>query len=90
MGITIPIIPGLKPISSKRQLTILPNIFFIDMPEALVKAVEACTNDAQVKQVGIEWCVQQSKELKDAGIPVLHYYSMGKSESVYNIAKQLF
>lgn len=90
MGITIPIIPGLKPISSKRQLTILPSIFFIDMPEALVKAVEACTDDAQVKQVGIEWCVQQSKELKNAGIPVLHYYSMGKSESVYNIAKQLF
>jgi methylenetetrahydrofolate reductase (NADPH) len=88
MGITIPILPGLKPISSKKQLSILPNIF--DMPESLVKAVEACTDDAQVKQVGIEWCIQQSKELKSAGIPVLHYYSMGKSESVYSIAKELF
>ena len=90
IGITIPIIPGLKPISSKKQLTILPSIFYIDMPEELVKAVNTCTTDLEVKQVGIEWCIQQSKELKMAGIPVLHYYSMGKSESVYNIAKELF
>ena len=90
IGITIPIIPGLKPISSKKQLTILPSIFNTDMPSDLVNAVNACASDAAVKQVGIEWCVQQSKELKDAGTPVLHYYSMGKSESVYNIAKELF
>ncbi|MDB5273483.1 MAG: metF [Chitinophagaceae bacterium] len=90
MGITIPIIPGLKPLSTKKQLTILPSIFYVDMPEALVKAVNACTSDDQVRQVGIEWCIQQSKELKASGIPVLHYYTMGKSDAVYAIAKELF
>jgi methylenetetrahydrofolate reductase (NADPH) len=90
MGITIPIIPGLKPLSTKKQLSILPSIFYIDMPEDLVKAVNACSSNDEVRQVGIEWCIQQSRELKAAGVPVLHYYTMGKSESVYAIAKELF
>ncbi len=90
MGIDIPIIPGLKPITTKAHLTVLPSIFHIDLPQDLVDAVEACKSKDQVKQVGIEWAVQQSRELMESGVPVLHYYSMGKSDSVYKIAKELF
>ncbi|MEM1137574.1 MAG: methylenetetrahydrofolate reductase [NAD(P)H] [Bacteroidota bacterium] len=90
MGINIPIIPGLKPITSMRQLTVLPSIFHIDIPQELVAAVEKCKNNKEVKQVGIEWCTQQSKELVKFGVPCLHYYSMGKSESVKQIASSIF
>lgn len=90
MGINVPIIPGLKPITTKRQLTILPSIFHIDLPEDLADAVEKCENNEQVRQVGVEWCSQQSKELMDRGVPVLHYYSMGKSDSIQRIASSLF
>ncbi|MBY0424710.1 MAG: methylenetetrahydrofolate reductase [Cytophagales bacterium] len=90
MGIHLPVIPGLKPITTKRQLTILPSIFHIDIPEELADAVAACKTNDQVKQVGVEWCIQQSKELMKAGVPVLHYYSMGKSEAVKAIASKVF
>jgi methylenetetrahydrofolate reductase (NADPH) len=90
MNINIPIIPGLKPLTTKKQLTVLPKIFHIDIPEDLVNAVEDCKDDKAVKQVGIEWCIQQSKELKDAGVPVLHYYTMGLSEITKSIAKEVF
>lgn len=90
MGITIPIIPGLKPITTKKQLSVLPKIFHIDMPDELVDAVEKCKDDKAVKQVGIEWAIQQSKELKAAGVPVLHYYTMGLSEATKAIAKEVF
>jgi len=90
IGITIPIIPGLKPITTKKQLTVLPSIFHIDMPDTLVKAVDACKTNDEVKQVGIEWGIQQSKELMFAGVPVLHYYSMSKSDAVKQIAEALF
>jgi methylenetetrahydrofolate reductase (NADPH) len=90
MNINIPIIPGLKPLTTKKQMTVLPKIFHIDIPEDLVNAVEACKDDKAVKQVGIEWCIQQSKELKDAGVPVLHYYTMGLSEITKSIAKEVF
>jgi methylenetetrahydrofolate reductase (NADPH) len=90
MNINIPIIPGLKPLTTKKQLTILPKVFHIDIPEDLVNAVEACKDDKAVKQVGIEWCIQQSKELKEAGVPVLHYYTMGLSEITKSIAKEVF
>jgi methylenetetrahydrofolate reductase (NADPH) len=89
-GITIPIIPGLKPITTKKQITVLPRIFHIDIPHALAEAVESCKTDAEAKQVGIEWCIQQSKELMKFGVPVLHYYSMGKSDTVKKIASALF
>ncbi len=89
-GINVPIIPGLKPITTKKQVTILPRIFHLDMPEELVEAVEDCKNDAEARQVGIEWGIKQSKELMAFGVPVLHYYSMGKSESVKKIAEALF
>ena len=89
-GIEIPIIPGLKPITTVRQANILPSIFLIDIPEDLSDAIEKCSTNEQAKEVGVEWAVQQSKELMDYGVPTLHYYSMGKAEPVYRIAKQLF
>ena len=89
-GITVPIIPGLKPIATKKQLNLIPHRFSIELPDALImEVVKAKDNDA-VKQIGIEWCIQQSKELVAAGIPVLHYYSMGKAENVKAIATTIF
>jgi len=89
-GINVPIIPGLKPITTKAHMTVLPSIFHIDIPDDLYNEIEKCADNKQVKEVGIEWAIQQSKELYKAGVPVLHYYSMGKSDSVYRIAKTLF
>lgn len=90
MDIHVPIIPGIKPIAVKRHLQLLPQVFKIDLPQDLIDAVDDCANNAAVRQVGIEWAVQQSKELKAAGVPVLHYYSMGKSDNIEAIAKNLF
>jgi len=90
IGITVPIIPGIKPITTKAQTSILPTIFYIDLPEELSDAVDKCKDNAAVKQVGIEWTVKQSKELMKAGVPSLHFYSMGKSDPIYKIAKELF
>lgn len=90
MGITVPIIPGIKPIAVERHLQVLPQIFRIDLPEDLIAAVEKCKNNSEIRQVGIEWAIQQSIELKAAGVPVLHYYSMGKSENIRQIASQIF
>lgn len=89
-GIHIPIIPGLKPLANRKQLTALPKIFHIDMPQDLVDAVDACKDDKAIKQIGIEWAIQQSKELKAAGVPVLHYYTMGLSEATKAIAREVF
>ena len=90
MGITVPIIPGIKPIAVKRHLQVLPQIFRIDLPEDLIHAVEQCKSATDIRQVGIEWAIQQSLELKAAGVPVLHYYSMGKSENIRQIASKVF
>ncbi len=90
MGIDVPIIPGLKPITTKKQTTVLPRIFHIDLPEELADEIEKAKDNSAVKQIGVEWCIKQSKELMDQGVPVLHYYSMGKSDPVYQIAKALF
>jgi len=89
-GIHVPIIPGIKPIAVKRHLQLLPQVFKIDLPETLIEEVEKCDSNTKVRQVGIEWAIQQSKELLAAGVPVLHYYSMGKSDNVYTIASQVF
>ena len=89
-GINIPIIPGIKPIAVKRHLQLLPQVFKIDLPESLINSVENCKSNIDVRQVGIEWTIQQSKELLAAGVPVLHYYSMGKSDNIEAIAKELF
>ncbi len=90
IGINVPIIPGIKPIAVKRHLQILPQVFKIDLPQELIEAVEACKDNKAVRQVGIEFAIQQSKELKAAGVPVLHYYSMGKSDNIKAIASALF
>lgn len=89
-GVHVPIIPGLKPITTKKQLTVLPRTFSIDIPVELSSEIEKCKDDKQVKEVGVEWSIHQSKELMQAGVPVLHYYSMGKSDAVRRIAQQLF
>ena len=89
-GITIPIIPGLKPLVTKKQMDILPKIFYLEMPADFRKAVESAADDAAAKEIGIEWCIQQSKELMAAGVPVLHYYTMSKSQSVKRICEAIF
>jgi methylenetetrahydrofolate reductase (NADPH) len=89
-GINVPIIPGLKPITTAKQLVNLPKIFHIDIPEDLSDAIHACKNDKDVKEVGIEWMINQCKELVDFGTPVLHFYTMGNPEPTKRIARAIF
>lgn len=89
IGIDVPIIPGLKPITSKKQLQVLPRTFYVDIPTDLSTEIMKCKTDADVEQVGTEWLLQQSKELKAAGVPVLHYYTLGKPTVICNVVKQL-
>lgn len=90
MGINVPIIPGIKPVAVKKHLQLLPQVFKIDLPEELINEVEKCKSNKEVREVGIEWCIKQSKELMDFGVPVLHYYSMGKSSNIEKIASAIF
>lgn len=90
IGIKIPIIPGIKPVSIKRHMQLLPQVFKLDLPEPLVDAIEKCKDQQSVRQVGIDWAIQQSKELIAHGVPVLHYYSMGKSSNIKAIVKEVF
>lgn len=90
MGISVPIIPGLKILTTKKQATLLPKIFKIDVPQELLEQIEKCKTDAEVKEVGIEWCIQQSKELVKENAPCLHYYTMGTSEVTRRVASQVF
>lgn len=89
-GITVPIIPGIKPISVFNHLTSLPKIFNIDLPEILVKEILKCKDNSQIRQLGVEWAIAQSKGLVKAKVPVIHYYTMGKPDNIYNIAKSVF
>lgn len=89
-GINIPIIPGLKPLTTAKQLINLPKIFHIDIPEDLCDAVHACKSDKEVKEVGIEWMINQCKELVEFGAPVLHFYTMGNAEPTKRIAREIF
>ncbi len=89
-GITVPIIPGLKPIATKKQLNLIPHRFHVDLPEDLIIAIVKCKNNAEVNQLGVEWCIEQSKELRAKGVPILHYYSMGKSDNIRRIASAIF
>ena len=83
-GITVPIVPGLKPLTKRYQLNSIPRKFFVNMPEELATEVEKVKAE-HIKQVGIEWCIQQSKELKAAGVPCIHYYTMGDSATTKKI-----
>ncbi len=89
-GIKVPIIPGLKPISTLKQLTTLPQTFNIDLPDELVREVHSCKDNSAVRQIGVEWAIAQSKELMAAGVPVLHFYTMGRSDNIQQIAAAVF
>jgi len=89
-GINVPIVPGLKPITLMNQLTVLPKIFHVDIPEDFAKEIRKCkTNDA-VKQVGVEWCVQQAKELMEHNVPILHFYTMMATKSTRQVAEAIY
>ena len=90
-GITVPIIPGIKPISTPKHLEILPRTFSVSLPEELVKAVRTCGEDTQAaREVGIEWAIHQAKELKAAGVPIIHFYTMGRTDNIRKIARNVF
>lgn len=89
IGITAPIIPGLKPITNKKQLSVLPRIFHVDIPTELSIELYKCKTDADCEKVGTEWLIEQSKALKAFGVPVLHYYTLGKPKVIWNVVKEL-
>ena len=90
-GIDVPIIPGIKPISTPKHLEILPRTFSVSLPEELVKAVRACGEDTQAaREVGIEWAIHQAKELKAAEVPIIHFYTMGRTDNIRKIARNVF
>ncbi len=89
-GINVPIIPGIKPITTKKQATALPKVFHIDLPDDLLDEIEKCESDKEVREAGIEWCINQSKELVKFGAPCLHYYTMGTASTTMRIAEKVF
>lgn len=89
-GIEIPIIPGIKPISTLGQITMLPRTFFLDLPDPLMEELDKCKTNADVREVGIEWAVQQCKELVKNKVPSLHFYTMSKAATTYKIAREVF
>ncbi len=88
-GITVPIIPGLKPIYSKKQLNILPKTFHIDLPTELSSEILKCKADEDVEKVGAEWLLHQSRDLKKNGVPVLHYYTLGKPNLIAKVVRDI-
>ena len=90
MDINVPIVPGLKPITLKNQLNILPKIFHVDIPEAFAKEIRKCKDDVAVKQVGVEWCIQQAKELMEHKVPILHFYTMMATQSTLKVAEVIY
>lgn len=89
-GINVPIIPGLKPITTKKQMTFVPHFFHVNLPDALVDQIEDCKTNDQVKAIGTKWCIQQCEELVERGAPALHFYSMGKADPVKEVAAAIF
>lgn len=89
-GIDVPIIPGIKPITTLGQITMLPRTFFLDLPDALTDELEKCKTNSDVKEVGIAWAIQQCKELVQANVPSLHFYTMSKADATYKVAKEVF
>ncbi len=90
MGINVPVIAGLKPISALNDIRLLPQTFHIDVPNDLVNAIRKCTTDKEAREVGIEWATMQSKELIKEGVPGIHYYTLGRSDNVARIVKAAF
>lgn len=89
-GIKVPIIPGLKPIVFMNQLTVIPKIFHVDLPEAFSKELGKCKTDAEAAEVGVEWCTLQAKELKEKGVPSIHFYSMMATQSIKRVAEKVY
>jgi methylenetetrahydrofolate reductase (NADPH) len=89
-GINVPIIPGIKPLTTKSQTRILPSMFHIDIPSDLYDEVEKCLTNQDAMKVGTEWCIQQCKELVAAGVPSIHFYTMGRSEATKAVASEVF
>ncbi|WP_185878044.1 methylenetetrahydrofolate reductase [NAD(P)H] [Blattabacterium cuenoti] len=89
-GISVPIIPGIKPISSKKQLNSLPSKFYLSIPNELVKEIEKTEDKKDIFHIGIEWAIHQSKELKNYGVKIIHYYTMNKPEIIYKIVQSIF
>lgn len=90
VGINVPIVPGLKPMTKRYQLASIPRHFYIDLPDALAREMAKATTAEARQEVGIEWCIQQSKELKEAGAPCLHYYTMGDAETIRRIVEAVY
>lgn len=90
IGIEVPIIPGLKPLTKKYQLASIPRNFFINLPHELVSEITKAKDDNAVKEIGIEWCIQQSIELKKLGVPCLHYYTMGDVDTIKRIVEKVY
>lgn len=90
LDIQVPIIPGIKPIALKNQVTVLPKIFKIDLPGELVKELSSCKTDSEARDVGTQWAISQSKELVAAGVPSLHIYTYGIADNVREIVKAVF
>ena len=89
-GIDVPIIPGIKPLTTATQLSVLPQVFHVDLPDELVAAVESAKTKDQVREAGIAWCTRQAEELLDRGVPTLHFYTMGKANPTVEIARRVF
>jgi len=90
IGIDVPIVPGLKPLTKLYQLKSLPRMFYINMPDELVREAEKVQSEKSAKELGIEWCIEQSKELKAAGVPCMHYYTMGDTATIKKIIKAVY
>ena len=89
-GITVPIIPGIKPIVFKDQLTVLPKIFHTEIPEMLASELRICKNDEEAMQIGVKWAIEQCNELINRGVPSLHFYTFMATDSVRRIAEAIY
>ncbi len=89
-GIDVPIVPGIKPITTLKDFELLPRVFHIDIPQELVTASKKCKNNAEAKELGIDWAIKQSKELQANGVPAIHYYTIGISDNIQKIAREIF
>ena len=89
-GVDVPVIPGIKPVTKLAQLSMLPKTFHCDLPEAFTDEAAKCRTDEEMRRVGVEWCVQQCRELMKAGVPSIHFYTTGDAAAVYEVAKQIY
>lgn len=89
-GINVPVVPGIKPINTFKDLELLPRVFHIEIPKELYSEAKKCKNDDEIKSLGVEWTIAQSNELKASGVPAIHYYTIGISDNIKRIAEKVF